>query len=146
MAKDGLNDEGDYYLINAAMTNIREKNYTRDFVAIAYISYCTAEGKTITIYGSYTEKDNVRNIREVAYCALSDVNKIGDMITTADGSSVELTAENFRELGFNMVTAWYEYDRETGVATYVNDGGVAYSRYSSRQREAMEKYIAGQQA
>lgn len=146
VAKDGLNDEGDYYLINAAMTNIREKNYTRDFVAIAYISYCTAEGKTITIYGSYTEKDNVRNIREVAYCALSDVNKIGDMITTADGSSVELTAENFRELGFNMVTAWYEYDRETGVATYVNDGGVAYSRYSSRQREAMEKYIAGQQA
>ena len=146
VAKDGLNDEGDYYLINAAMTNIREKNYTRDFVAIAYISYCTAEGKTITIYGSYTEKDNVRNIREVAYCALSDVNKIGDMITTADGTSVELTAENFRELGFNMVTAWYEYDRETGVATYVNDGSVAYSRYSSRQREAMEKYIAGQQA
>lgn len=145
IAKDGLNDEGDYYLINAAMTNIKEKNYTRDFVAVAYISYYTTEGKAIVIYGSYTEKDNVRNIREVAYCALSDVNKIGDMITISDGNSVELTEENFHELGFNMVTAWYEYDRETGVATYVNNGGVAYSRYSSHQREAMKKYIAGQQ-
>ena len=132
----GFSDKGSEYLINAAMTNVKTKNYARDFVAVPYVSFNTADGATVNAYGEFNKNDNVRNVVRVAYSALSDVLVEGDAVSGGE----TVTKEYAKKLGYgNTVTEWYEYDEATGIATLMH--GVAYTEYSTAQREVIRGYI-----
>ncbi len=77
-AKDGLvaRPSGGYY-IRAAITNIKEGNYDREFAAVGYITYTlevNGEAVTFTVYTSYRDNKNARSIEQVARLALRDGN------------------------------------------------------------------------
>ncbi len=136
VADKGMTEKGDHYLINAAMTEVKVKNYGRDFVAVSYISYKTAENAVVTAYSGFDEKENVRNIVQVAYSALADVMVEGEKIS----DTVTVTQEYARECGYgNVVFEWYEYDILTGNA--VIKQGRAYTEYSFAQRKLIKAYI-----
>ena len=122
VAKDGIQtDASGNVSFCAALVNLNENNYTRDFAAIAYISYETENG-TVIIYGGFDADKNVRNMEEVAYAALNDV-------------------KGEKETGYaTEVSEWYEYN--TNEAKWEKKTGTAYSCYSTAQLEAIKKYIA----
>lgn len=75
-AKDGLvaRPGGGFY-IRAAITNIKEGNYDREFAAVGYITYTlevNGEPVTFTVYTSYRDNKNARSIEQVARLALRD--------------------------------------------------------------------------
>jgi hypothetical protein len=142
-AVNGINEKDTNYVINASMVKVKEANYGRDFAAVPYISYQTSNGNTVTSYGTFDSEKNVRNIKEVAYCALSDVMVDGEVITeTVDGEEKQITVNEAyaSSKGYvNVVSEWYEYDRESGVATLVQ--GKAYTEYYPIQISVIKEYI-----
>lgn len=139
-AENGMNEKDTEYVINAAMVNLKKNNYSRDFAAVSYISYQTSAGNTVTAYGAFDKDDNVRNIKEVAYCALSDVMVDGEIVTEADGD-VTVNEAYAKSKGYvNVITEWYTYDRESGAVTLVQ--GKAYTEYSQSQIAVIKNYIA----
>lgn len=138
-AKNGMNEKDTYYVINAAMVNVKEENYTKDLAAVPYISYKTSDSMTVTAYGVFDSEKNVRNIKEVAYCALSDVLIDGRVIDDG-GTQVTVDEEYAKSKGYvTAVYDWYEYDRVNGVATHMQ--GKAYSEYSNEQLSVIKGYI-----
>lgn len=138
-AKNGMNEKDTYYVVNAAMVKVKEANYGRDFAAVPYISYQTSSGNTVTAYGAFDSEKNVRNIKEVAYCALSDVMVDGEAVE-GDETQITVDEEYAASKGYvNVVNEWYEYDRESGVATLVQ--GKAYTEYYPVQISIMKEYI-----
>ena len=132
----GMTDKKTYYLINAAMTDVKEKNYARDFAAVSYISYKTSEDSTVTAYGAFDSDDNVRSMMYVAYSALDDVMVDGEKIS----DTVTVTREYAKACGYgNVVSEWYEYDKTTGIAELKQ--GTAYTQYSSAQIKVIRAYI-----
>ena len=61
---------GDYMYYNAAVVNVKEGNYNRQFLARGYMQI-TKDGETTTYYAGVN--DNARTIVEIAQKALSDV-------------------------------------------------------------------------
>ena len=59
------------YRANGVITDLYLKNYSRDFVGIAYIAETTG-GKTTYTYADFNEEDNVRNAAYVAIEAYED--------------------------------------------------------------------------
>lgn len=118
-AVDGIvTDEDGNVTVHAALVDLLESNYNRNFAAIAYVSYQTDNG-TVTLYGDFSATDNVRSIREVAYNALADV-------------------KTAREEGYNtLVSEWYAFSG--GV--WVKQTGMAYSCYSNAQLAVIRSYI-----
>lgn len=53
-------------LYNAAIVNIKEGNYDRNFAARSYVVITYADGNTETIYSDFSETDNVRSVKYVA--------------------------------------------------------------------------------
>lgn len=70
VAKDGItyNTEGGV-TIRAAIVDILEGNYTRDFSAVSYVKY-TVNGQEVYIYSAFDMEKNTRNIAEVAQAAI----------------------------------------------------------------------------
>ena len=120
VAKNGIETDTDGNItLSAALIDIHESNYTRNFAAVAYVSYETENG-TMIIYGDYDDSKSSRNIREVAYSALEDVS--------------ETAVEGYQ----TAVTEWYAYEE----SAWVKKTGTAYSCYSKAQLEVIKAYIA----
>lgn len=119
VAKDGmLTDAEGNVTIRAALVDLNENNYAREFAAISYISYETAGG-TVIIYSAFDADKNVRSMREVAYKALEDVK------------TVEET-----EYG-TVVNEWYAFENNE----WVKKTGTAYSCYSVAQLNVIKSYL-----
>jgi hypothetical protein len=74
-AKNGIRDNKDgSKTISAALVNIKEKNYGRNFGAVSYIEYQFGNGYAVRTYAQFDSKENVRSIAEVARRALADVS------------------------------------------------------------------------
>ena len=120
VAKDGITENEDGSVtFRAALIKLHENNLERDFAAIPYVSYVTDSGKTVIIYGNFDSTKNVRNMREIAYEALEDV----------ETESTDLYG--------TPVTEWYELE---GTA-WVKKTGTAYSRYSTAQLDVIKSYL-----
>lgn len=61
--------------VRAALTNIYESNYARDFAARAYVKYIKG-GEAVYVYSAFDSANNCRSIAEVASCALADVQTV----------------------------------------------------------------------
>ncbi len=75
------------YTYSLALVNIPETEFSTDFAARAYAVYGTGEN-AVTLYSSFSERYNVRNLREVANAAYTDVSytKKGDYSTLVRGA------------------------------------------------------------
>ncbi|MBQ9132143.1 MAG: hypothetical protein IJX62_06715 [Clostridia bacterium] len=67
VANEGKHTDGDVTYIYAALVDIKETNYGRDFAAVAYVTTGSD-----TQYSAFDADKNVRNIREVAVAAYND--------------------------------------------------------------------------
>lgn len=67
------NDDGSY-TISAAIINIKEENYNRNFAATCYVEY-TVDGNTVRVYSNFRELKNVRSMAQIARIALTDTGR-----------------------------------------------------------------------
>ena len=123
VAKDGIVKNADGSVtIHAALVDIDADNYQKDFVAISYIKYTNANDEVAYIYaGNVSLAENSRNIEEVAYAALADVQ------TKAGGAYTNAVSEYYV---YNMAARKYELVKST-----------AYSAYTADQIKALQSYI-----
>ena len=106
-AKDGLIEDGEGgYDIRAAIVNIKEANYGREFVAIAYAKY-TSNGETYYRYSALQLLQTARSIRQIARMALLDTNtsKTGDYLYPTDANTYSRYTKAERDilLAYNPV-------------------------------------------
>ena len=106
-------------IISAALVNMFEENFDRDFSAVAYISYETQNG-AVTVYSTYNKEKNSRSAADVAVAALSDV------VTESTGYYT------------TAVTEWYAIENDM----LVKKTGNAYSPYSQTQLAVIKSYIS----
>ncbi len=62
---------GGYALYSFAMTDVKYKNYNREFAAMSFITVEYADGSTATFETAYNEDDNCRSVYEVALAAIA---------------------------------------------------------------------------
>lgn len=62
----------DYYLMKAALVNIKEKNYAVNFAARSYVKITLADGTVDYVYSDFDATNNVRSVAQVAYAIQQD--------------------------------------------------------------------------
>ena len=72
----------DYYLMKAALVNIKEKNYAVDFAARSYAKITLADGTVDYVYSEFDETDHVRSVAQVAYAITQDTAVYEGLSTT----------------------------------------------------------------
>ena len=107
---------------NAALTNIKEANLGRQFVACAYIEITTTSGEVVTIYA--VDKA-IRSIDQVAKAALADYK-----------TEAEITEND--KATYNRMTTIY-CDKATNEMVY--GGTPVYTRFNNAQIAAIGKQI-----
>ena len=124
-AEDGLVEADGGYQINAAIVNIKEKNYGRAFAAVSYIEYTLANGNKMRVYSDFSETDNVRAIATVALAALNDLQT----------TSGEVDGWNYKY----AVTTTTVY--QNGLYVEKTLDATQYSLYSAAKREVLASYL-----
>lgn len=141
-AKDGLIEDGEGgYNIRAAIVNIKEANYDRDFVAIAYAKYET-DGVTHYRYSAMQILQTSRNIRQLAAAALADTSatQTGAYVYPVNGVYSRYTDAQREVLNSYSPAALKDLDlfMITGQSN-----GSGYSRISPEFRTDHPKYVNG---
>ena len=141
-AKDGLIADGEGgYNIRAAIVNIKEANYDRDFVAIAYAKYET-DGVTHYRYSAMQILQTSRNIRQLAAAALADTSatQTGAYVYPVNGVYSRYTDAQREVLNSYSPAALKDLDlfMITGQSN-----GSGYSRISPEFRTDHPKYVNG---
>lgn len=65
-------DGKEYYYVRGSLANVKYDNVNRDFFGIAYYTQMDENGDISSVYASFNEGENVRNIVEVASAALNE--------------------------------------------------------------------------
>lgn len=73
--------ENDYFEMKAAIVNIYETNYKRNFAARAYVSYKIGDNE-YTTYSDYNLVDNSRSVNYVATKLMADTEEYGKLSNT----------------------------------------------------------------
>ncbi len=125
-------NEDNTYTLRISLVDIREKNYSREFVAIAYAGFESdgVEGLSSNdtiFYASATS--GARSILDVAAAALADVT---DTATEKDGVSYATQIANF----------YFVKNDDTYVKTPIYEGIVKFSRYNTVQLGVLRSYFA----
>ncbi len=68
-------EDGDYYKINCAITNIKSENYERAFSAILYVKVVDGENVEY-IYSDYDSENNSRTVADIAVAAYNDLSDV----------------------------------------------------------------------
>ena len=115
---------GDYEVYAASIVNIKDANYTRDFVGIAYVKV----GETYS-YAAYDEENHSRSVFEVASKAYNDRNEEGESKYTAD------------QLGYmeNYMNGVADVKNEDGVLSIANN--TEYYTSPFRVEEGEDEYL-----
>lgn len=141
-AKNGLIEDGEGgYNIRAAIVNIKETNYDRDFVAIAYAKYETND-VTHYRYSAMQILQTSRNIRQLAAAALADTSatQTGAYVYPVNGVYSRYTDAQ-REV-LNSYSPAALKDLDLFLITGQSNGS-GYSRISPEFRTDHPKYVNG---
>ncbi len=141
-AKNGLIEDGEGgYNIRAAIVNIKETNYDRDFVAIAYAKYKTND-VTHYRYSAMQILQTSRNIRQLAAAALADTSatQTGAYVYPVNGVYSRYTDAQ-REV-LNSYSPAALKDLDLFLITGQSNGS-GYSRISPEFRTDHPKYVNG---
>ncbi len=82
---DGKVSEG-VTVFAGSVTNIQEKNYTRDFIGRAFVEVILPDGSSIVHYGAWT--NNAANISDLAEAALGSNKDASDLVKEFIGSFI----------------------------------------------------------
>lgn len=141
-AKNGLIEDGEGgYNIRAAIVNIKETNYDRDFVAIAYAKYKTND-VTHYRYSAMQILQTSRNIRQLAAAALADTSatQTGAYVYPVNGVYSRYTDAQ-REV-LNSYSPAALKDLDLFLITGQSNGS-GYSRISPEFRTDHPEYVNG---
>ncbi len=64
----------DDYIFAGSIGEIMPEHYELQYSAVGYMEIIFADGKTVTLYSEYVEKDHARTVAQVAAAALADEN------------------------------------------------------------------------